>query len=212
MNNASASAVRRNASSNRCLAGQNLSALQEISALPHECGAGVSAVGVSGRTVLACTRTRARGPRISSAYSPALGSKLTTQPPWSRGEARRLPCRGLRDRQPTPPAPRFARPRRGGAPSCEAERSERGGCGGWGPKGMARPSEARRGGGGGWGPKGGANPFRVPISESQLVGRVSLENSVANQYLGPAENRNGDAPVKSRTSSDVEAQVGITAD
>jgi len=43
------------------LGGQNLSALQEISPLPHECGGGVSAAGVSGRTVLACTRKRAAG-------------------------------------------------------------------------------------------------------------------------------------------------------
>jgi hypothetical protein len=72
---------------------------------------------------------------------------------WGAGE---LPLRGLRDGQPTPPAPRFARPR------C----SPRTIAGGYGE------AERQRAG---WvegvkGPKGGANPPRVPIPFVMLAG------------------------------------------
>jgi RimJ/RimL family protein N-acetyltransferase len=84
---------------------------------------------------------------------------------------RRLPLRGLRDGPPPcPPRALRARPCRrrrtiaGG--DGEAERggaSAASGCGGEGAGPEVPEGGSERGGGGGWGPKGGANPPRVPM-------------------------------------------------
>jgi hypothetical protein len=79
--------------------------------------------------------------------------------------ARRLPLRGLRDRQPTPPVPRFARPRRRGRTIVRGRAKRAGRWWRVGAEGHGEAERSERGGGGRGEPKGRANPFGVPISE-----------------------------------------------